>query len=97
MRRYLPEYAVLKAMGYTNRYLGSIVVLQALILASIAFVPALGLALVLYDVTREATVLPIFMTAERVALVLLAALAMATASAVLALRGLRRADPVELF
>jgi hypothetical protein len=42
-------------------------------------------------------VLPIFMTAERVALVLLAALAMATASAVLALRGLRRADPVELF
>jgi putative ABC transport system permease protein len=97
VRRYLPEYAVLKAMGYTNRYLGSIVVLQALILASIAFLPALGLALVLYDVTREATVLPIFMTAERVALVLLAALAMATASAVLALRGLRRADPVELF
>jgi putative ABC transport system permease protein len=97
VRRYLPEYAVLKAMGYTNRYLGSIVVLQALILSSIAFIPAVALALVLYDVMREATVLPIIMTGERVALVLLAALAMAMASAVLALRGLRRADPVELF
>ncbi len=37
------------------------------------------------------------MTGERIALVLLAALAMASASAMLALRGLRRADPVELF
>lgn len=97
VRRYLPEYAVLKAMGYTNHYLGSLVVLQALILSSIAFVPALGLSLMLYDVTGEATTLPIIITGERVALVLLAALAMAAATAVLALRGLRRADPVELF
>jgi len=97
VRRYLPEYAVLKAIGYTNRYLGSIVILQALILSSIAFIPALALSLQLYDVTRETTKLPIIMTGDRIALVLVAALAMASASAMLALRGLRRADPIELF
>jgi putative ABC transport system permease protein len=97
VRRYLPEYAVLKAMGYTNRYLSSIVVLQALILSSIGFAPALAVAFLLYDVTRDATSLPIVMTSGRIVLVLLATVALAVMSAIIALRGLRRADPVTLF
>lgn len=97
VRRHLREYAVLKAMGYRNGYLGSIVLLQALILSTVAFVPALLLALEIYEVTREATMLPIVMTAERIVLVLLATLVMAVGSGLLALRAVWRADPVELF
>jgi putative ABC transport system permease protein len=97
VRRHLHEYAVLKAMGYRNGYLGSIVLLQALILSAVAFVPALLLALEIYALTREATMLPIDMTAERVVLVLLATLVMAVGSALLSLGAVWRADPVELF
>jgi putative ABC transport system permease protein len=97
VRRHLSKYAVAKAMGYTNGYLGSIVVLQAVIISIMAFGPAVLAALEIYEVTREATRLPIVMTAERVVLVWVAALAMAVGSALLALRVLRRADPVELF
>jgi putative ABC transport system permease protein len=48
-------------------------------------------------VTRDATLLPVFMTGARALLVLVLALLMCTAAGLLALRKLRRADPAELF
>ena len=95
--RNLPEYATLKAMGYTNGFLGGIVIHQAVFMAAVAFVPAVGLAVVIYDVTREATLLPIIMTGGRIVFVLAVTLVMSTGSAMLALRAVRRADPVDLF
>lgn len=57
---HLPEYATLKAMGYTNNYLLVLVFQQAIILACIGFLPGLGFSAFLYSVTAKATGLPIF-------------------------------------
>jgi putative ABC transport system permease protein len=95
--RNLKQYATLKAMGFTDRYLGGIVVRQAVLMSVIAFLPALGVALLAYQSTRQSTGLPIYMTLDRVLLVFGVTLVMATGSGLLALRVVRRADPVELF
>ena len=39
---HLKEYATLKAMGYTNRYLSGVVLQEAAILAIAGFIPAIA-------------------------------------------------------
>jgi putative ABC transport system permease protein len=95
--RHLPQYATLKAIGYTEGYLRSVVVAMAMTLASIAFVPSLVAALLVYDRVRVITRLPIEMTATRVIAVLVVSLAMSAVSALIAVRILRRASPADLF
>lgn len=94
---HLPEYATLKAMGYSNAFLAGVVLQQAVILAALGFLPAVGLAVVLYRVSGEATRLPLVMTGERALLVFVLTVAMCSASALLALRKVRSADPAEIF
>jgi putative ABC transport system permease protein len=95
--RQLPQYATLKAIGYTDGYIRRIVVALAAITASIAFVPALGIALVIYDKVRTMARLPIEMTGARVVAVLAIVLTMSAASALLAVRKVRQVDPADLF
>jgi putative ABC transport system permease protein len=95
--RQLPQYATLKAMGCSETHLGGIVAAVAIILSTISYIPAVGLALILYEIIRRATLLPIEMTSARMIAVLALAWGMSALSAVVALRLLRRADPVELF
>jgi len=95
--RQLPQYATLKAMGYSNAYLGGIVVTLATIMSTISFVPAIVLAIVIYWIVRHATLLPIHMTVTRLMTVLALAWGMSALSGLASLRVLRRADPVELF
>src|SRR4029079_9595363 len=63
--RQLPQYATLKAMGYTDRDLAGIVVMLASILSTVSFVPAAVLAIINYRIVRVATQLPIEMTLPR--------------------------------
>ena len=93
----LPQYAALKALGYRDRYLGEIVVILALILAAIAYVLAVACAFLVYDVVRSATHLPVTMTGARLATVLLVTLMMSAGSALVSVRSMKRADPVDLF
>jgi putative ABC transport system permease protein len=95
--RQLPQYATLKAIGYTDRDLVGIVLILATILSTASFIPAVGLAIVNYWIIQEATQLPVSMTLARLFGVLAIAWMMSAVSALLALRILRRADPVELF
>jgi putative ABC transport system permease protein len=95
--RHLPEYATLKALGYSDRALGGVVGMVAAIVALIGYVPALGASTVIYSVVRRTTLLPVAMTEARATAVLAATLAISAASTLLALRSLRRADPVDLF
>ena len=95
--RNLREYAVLKAMGYEERYLAGIVVIQALLISLVAFAPAVAASYGLYDVTRWATHLPVFMTEARIGVVLVATVAAAIGGGLMTLGLLRRADPVDLF
>ena len=59
--------------------------------------PSAAAALGLYSVIREETLLPVAMTAIRLAAVFAAILVMASFSALLSLAGLRRADPADMF
>lgn len=94
---HLAAYATLKAMGFSNAYLAGLVLQEALILALLGFLPGLLICFGLYAVTAEATRLPLAMTFGRAAFVLLLTLAMCGASALIALRKVRAADPAEVF
>lgn len=95
--RQLPQFATLKAIGYSDRHLDAIVLVEALLITAVAFVPALGAALGVDALVRRETLLPLAMTAPQLAAVSGLTLAMAAISAVLSLGGLRRADPAEIF
>src|SRR5262249_11480736 len=81
---HLPEYATLKAMGYTNRSLARVVVMEATLLAVLGFIPGLGVARWLYRVTAVATRLPMQLDPTRGLLVLGLTLVMCWASGLLA-------------
>jgi putative ABC transport system permease protein len=93
----LPEYATLKAMGYSDRYLFTIVLQEAFILAILGFLPSMGIAMGLYQVAKAATLLPIVMKLDRAIFVLLLTILMCVGSGAIAIRKLQAADPAELF
>ena len=95
--RQLPQFAALKAIGYNDSALAATVAAMSLLIVAAAFVPALAAAVWLYQVIRQKTLLPVTMTPGHAASVLCAALAMAAIAALLALGGLRRADPADVF
>ncbi|NBO31304.1 MAG: FtsX-like permease family protein [Cyanobacteria bacterium WB6_1B_304] len=94
---HLTEYATLKAMGYTNLYLLSVVFQEAFILSILGYFPALLLCIGLYDLTNKATFLPIFMTTERALVVLLLSIFMCVISGAIAVRKVQAADPADIF
>src|SRR5271155_617647 len=95
--RQLPQFATLKAIGYSDRYLDAIVLIESFLITAVAFVPALGAALGVYALVRSETLLPLALTAPQLGTVFAITLVMAAASAFLSLGGLRRADPAEVF
>lgn len=94
---HLPEYATLKAMGYTNGYLTGVVLQESLILSLLGFVPALITALVLYALATAGSGLPIEMTFGRAGLVFVLTVVMCFVSGLLAMRKLKQADPADIF
>jgi len=94
---HLREYATLKAMGYRNAFLVSVVLQESIILALLGYVPGVLVTLGLYAVTDAATGLPLRLTAERAVVVLILTLAMCCISGAMALRKVRSADPAEIF
>ena len=95
--RQLPQFATLKAVGYTNRFLDRIVLFEALLVMLIAFFPALAAALGVYAVIRSQTLLPANLTAIQLGAVFGITLSMSVISAFLSVGRLRRADPAEIF
>jgi putative ABC transport system permease protein len=95
--RQLPQFATLKAIGYTNRYLNRVVLIESFLIMAVAFLPALGAALVVYAVVRSETLLPLRLGVPELGTVFAITLVMAAASAFLSLSGLRRADPADIF
>ncbi len=94
---HLNEYATLKAIGYTNRFLFGVVMQEAVILAVLGFVPGIALTLFLYKTAGAATRLPLMMTTERAVLVFGLTVLMCCVSAMVALRKVRSVDPAEIF
>ncbi len=94
---HLPEYATLKAVGYSNRYLMWVVLQEALILAAAGFAAGLGISVGLYRVIAWLTALPMNLGVERALTVLAATVVMCVASGLIALVRLVRADPADVF
>jgi putative ABC transport system permease protein len=93
----LPEYATLKAMGYSDRYLLTTLFQAAMILAIIGFIPGMGAAVGIYQLAQSATLLPIAMKIDRAIFVLVLTISMCLISGAIAMRKLQSADPAELF
>jgi putative ABC transport system permease protein len=95
--RRLAEYATIRALGYQGRFLSAVVFWQGLLLALCGYVPGLVAALVCYWATATAAGIPISMTALRATGVLGLTLIMCMGSALVAVRGVHRANPADLF
>ena len=94
---HLPEYATLKAMGYRDRYFFILVFQQAFYLAILGYLPSLPIVMFLYGLTRNATMLPVFMTLSRATAVLILTVLMCIISGAIAVRKLQEADPADIF
>jgi putative ABC transport system permease protein len=94
---HLSEYATVKAIGYSDRYLFGVVVQEALILSVLGFPPGVLLSWGVYKIASSATLLPIRMTLTQVGAVYLLTVVMCVLAGALAVRKLRQADPVDVF
>ncbi len=94
---HLREYATLKAIGYSNLNLLSVIMQEAATLAALGFVPGCLLALGMYHVIFTATRLPVAMTTSRLFLVFLLTLLICGVSGLVAARKVLVADPADVF
>lgn len=94
---HLAEYATLKAIGYTQNYLLTVILQEALLLAVLGYFPGIVFALFMYKSARDATLLPVFMSFDRAVMVLFLTIMMCIISGAIAVRKLRSADPADIF
>jgi putative ABC transport system permease protein len=94
---HLPEYATLKAMGYTNGYLFAVVFQEALLLAVLGYLPGFAASVWFFRISEGATHLPLAMDAQTALVVLALTVLMCSTAGAIALRKLRAADPAEIF
>ncbi len=93
---HLAEYATLKAMGYSNLYLAQIVIQEAFVLSILGFIPGLGISFFLYNLTKNATLLPLYIWDKAIPVMLLT-IVMCVISGAISLRKVQSADPAEIF
>jgi len=94
---HLAEYATLKAIGYTQNYLLTVILQEALLLAVLGYFPGIVFSLFMYNSARDATLLPVFMSFDRAVMVLILTMMMCIISGAIAVRKLRSADPADIF
>lgn len=93
----IAEYAVLRAMGYRDKFFIALVLQIALVIGFGAFVPSLLLTAGLYELVAGATKLSFELTGGVVLTVLVAVLVMSATAVLFAARKLRRSNPLDLF
>ena len=94
---HLPEYATLKAMGYSDRALLTIVLQEALILAILGFIPGFFASYGVYQLLEAATRIPLVMRSYIVLQVFMLTLIMCALSGAIAVNKLRAADPADIY
>ena len=91
------EYATLKAIGYTQHRLSTVVITQAMLVSLAGFAAGLALALPVSWMLAAATLLPLALDAGRTVFVFGLTLLTCAGAGLLALRRLQAADPADLF
>lgn len=94
---HISEYATLKAMGRPSAFLVGVVMVEALVLSLVGFVPGIALSGLLYRGLAAYTGLLMNLTPTRALLVLGLTVLMCQASGLFAIRKLLTADPAGLF
>lgn len=94
---HLWEYATMKAMGYRDGQLFSLVILQSILMSLIGFLPGCLIAKAVFAITHLYTLLPLEMTSLRLLQVYSLTFLMCCGSGMLAMLTLRSADPAEIF
>lgn len=94
---HLAQFATLKAVGYSGRFLVAVVLVEAGLLGVAAFAPGLAGGALVYEFISQRTGLLMTFTAPRVALIFALTLGMSLFAGLLALRKVLRADPATLF
>ena len=93
------EYATLKAIGFHNRFLMTVVLQEAVILAIMGFIPGLILAIGSYQLILNLTneSIPMVMPFDRILLVCLLSIATCILAGLLSLRKILLADPANVL
>ena len=93
------EYATLKAIGFHNRFLMTVVLQEAVILAIMGFIPGLILAIGSYQLILNLTneSIPMVMPLDRILLVCLLSIVTCILAGLLSLRKILLADPANVL
>jgi putative ABC transport system permease protein len=94
---HLPQFATLKAIGFTGVFLLGIIISEGVILSLLGFWPGLIMAHGLAWLAQEATLLPVSITISNTIGVLLAAVVMCVLAASIAVRKITQAEPASVF
>ncbi len=94
---HLPEYATLKAIGYSNRSLLIVIFQEAIFLAVLGFIPGFMATLGMYQLLTTLTKLELIMTVNLAVTVFILTLIMCLISGGIASNKLRAADPADVF
>lgn len=94
---HLPEYATLKAMGYSDVSLLMVVLQEAVILAVLGFIPGYITSYWMYGLLTNLTKIPLTMRPEVVLQVFILTMVMCVTSGAIAMNKLRSADPADVF
>lgn len=94
---HLPEYATLKAMGYSDKRLLAAILQEALLLAVLGFIPGYLASYAVYELLFLITRVPIIMKATVAINVFLITLIMCAISGAIAMNKLRSANPADVF
>jgi putative ABC transport system permease protein len=97
VQHHLSEYATLKAVGYEDRALQSIVIQQALWLSLLGYPPGLLFAFFLFRAARQATHLPFVLSVGQGIMAFFLIFFSCLLAGVLAMRKLRQVAPADLF
>ena len=92
-----PQYATLRALGYSALYLNRVIVQQGLIFAVLGYVPALLWSFGLYALVRKLSNTPMYLTWFHASFVLLLMLLTSAISGLVAMRKIATADPADLY
>jgi putative ABC transport system permease protein len=94
---HIKEYATMKALGYSQRYISCVVLLQAAAIAVLGYLPGLAVAWQLYGITRTLAHIPMSLGPREAGIVLCLAVTMCITAALTALRKVAHAAPADLF
>lgn len=94
---HLSEFATLKAMGYGDRFIQLVVVVQALALSVLGFLPAMAVGFAMVMLLGAMSGLPASLRLVDALGILALSVGMCSVASLLALRKVRVLDPAELF